>query len=456
MQPQPEAMPAILPADSAEPVIGTMRSAGEQARDLYDDLLQSLVTVRRTIGDILLASDTDVLPTSLERWRAVHTLAARALAESHDAIARLRAASGGMESLSATLAREVERVADRADLSSRFVATGTERLLDPDVAASVLCLARLALADIAGQADARHVQVTMAYRPTALDLTIAGDGHPAADVPSPADLQEMSREARLLGGTLTREQSTIGGTCWRLSLPYGYVVSSAVSATQLPAAASLHLPELAARVLIVDAQALSRAGMRAILARFPDIAVVGEAADALQALSEVRDLGANIVLMDVGILSAGGLEAVRQLKATDPDVSILLLSGTERDEDVFAGIAAGAGGYLLKDIAPDELAAAIRAATRGEALLHPAIAGKVVRQLNRLARGEGVRETLTPRETEVLRLLARGLRNKEIARELHLTGRTVNFHLANLYQKLEVTNRTEALSQALARGILKL
>lgn len=208
-------------------------------------------------------------------------------------------------------------------------------------------------------------------------------------------------------------------------------------------------------MLIADDHALTRAGIRRLLESEPDMEVVGEAADGLQALAEAQDLGPQVILMDVRMPGMDGVEALRQVRAAHPDLRVLMLSASGEDEAVFESLKAGASGYVLKDVAPQEFVRAIRAVARGETLLAPGLAGRLVDRFGRLARGESARPALTAREAEVLHALANGLRNKEIARQLQVSERTVTFHLEHIFQKLQVSNRTEALSRALELGLLK-
>jgi DNA-binding NarL/FixJ family response regulator len=212
------------------------------------------------------------------------------------------------------------------------------------------------------------------------------------------------------------------------------------------------IPAEAIRVLVVDRQAVTRAGLQRLLESYPGLQVVGQAADGVQAVSETLELGPRVVLMDAQLPAGQSLEALRQIKQLNLDTRVLLFLTQEREEYVYETLRAGADGYVLKDIAPDELAQAIRAVARGEMLIQPQIAGKLLSRVGR--RGNASHETLTARELEVLHLLARGLRNKEIAARLFVSERTVNFHLANIYQKLNVSGRTEALSKALEHGLI--
>ncbi len=208
------------------------------------------------------------------------------------------------------------------------------------------------------------------------------------------------------------------------------------------------------RVLVVEAQAVTRAGLRRLLESYPDLQVLGEAADGVQAVSETLELGPQVVLMDMQLPNGQSLEALRQIKQLNLNTQVLLLSALDREEYLYEALRAGAGGYVLKDIAPDELAQAVRAVARGEVLVHPQLARRLLSQFSRQTRGNYPYEALTAREQEVLRLLARGLRNKEMAARLHVSERTINFHLANIYQKLNVSGRTEAMSKALEQGLI--
>jgi DNA-binding NarL/FixJ family response regulator len=204
----------------------------------------------------------------------------------------------------------------------------------------------------------------------------------------------------------------------------------------------------------VDGQAVTRAGLRRLLEGYPDLEIVGEASDGVQAVSEAVELGPQVVLMDTQLSNNQALEALQQIKQLNTETRVLLLSSLDREEYLYESLRAGADGYVLKDIAPDELAQAIRTVAHGEILIQPQIAGRLISRFGQQTRGNSTHETLTAREQEVLRLLARGLRNKEIAARLYVSERTVNFHLANIYQKLNVSGRTEALSKAHEKGLL--
>jgi DNA-binding NarL/FixJ family response regulator len=215
------------------------------------------------------------------------------------------------------------------------------------------------------------------------------------------------------------------------------------------------------RVLLVDDQLLFREGLATLLSVRPEVEVVGEAANGLEALERVAALRPHVVLMDLRMPVLNGVEATRRLRAAYPDVRVVALTTFDDDEDIFEALRAGALGYLLKDVSADRLLEAIRAAARGESFLQPSIASKVVAEFTRLAETqtptpitESPVEELSEREVQVLRLLASGASNKEIGVALNLAEGTVKNHITNILGKLGVRDRTQAALQAKAHGII--
>ncbi len=458
------------------------------ARELHDTAAQSLVA---------LALRLERIAEPRHELAEARRLARRALEDVRRAIWGLRPALLETLPFHEALAREVEQVADEGGLSSRVTVAGQPRPLLPQQEMALFRIAQEALSNTIRHAAARRVRAGLTYMDDGVQLVIEDDGRgfdPAAqEAPAPpsalprwppyfddpgsvlaADearhfgLLMMRERARLVGGWLTLESASGQGTHISAYLPYTPLAGSLpavaeqqVSGEVLPAplpaqAIQAALPAVPAgriRVLIADDHAVIRAGMRRLLESYPDLEVVGEAADGLEVLAEAQDLGPQVVLMDMRMPGMSGLEALRQLRASNPDLRVLMLSAFEGDEDVLASLKAGASGYILKDIAPDELAQAIRAVAQGETLLAPGLTSRLVDRLEKPP--EDHVHLLTAREYEVLRALAGGLRNKEIARQLHVGERTVTFHLAHIYQKLGVTSRTEALSRALELGLLK-
>lgn len=211
------------------------------------------------------------------------------------------------------------------------------------------------------------------------------------------------------------------------------------------------------RIVIADDHALVREGTRQILENHPGLVVAGEAQDGEEAVAMVSRLQPDVVLMDIAMPKLNGIDATRIIKKESPATSVLILTAYDDDQYIFALLDAGAAGYLLKNVRGEELAQAVRAVAEGESVLHPAIAAKVFKRYTRSdqAVDEEI-EPLTDRESEVLAIAARGLSNKMIARELSLSDRTVQVHLSNIFGKLGVASRTEAVITALRRGLLHL
>jgi DNA-binding NarL/FixJ family response regulator len=209
------------------------------------------------------------------------------------------------------------------------------------------------------------------------------------------------------------------------------------------------------RVLIVDDHAVVRQGLRTFLELQDEIEVVGEAADGIEALELVQRTAPDVALLDLVMPRLGGLEAIRRIREIAPATRVLVLTSFADDDTVLPAVRAGAAGYLLKDVQPPELVGAIRTVHAGEALLAPAVATMLVEQLA-AEDGAGAErdDHLTPREREVLALLARGRANKVIARDLGVSERTVKTHVSNILAKLNLTDRTQAAVYAVRHGIV--
>jgi NarL family two-component system response regulator LiaR len=214
----------------------------------------------------------------------------------------------------------------------------------------------------------------------------------------------------------------------------------------------------AVRVLIVDDHEVVRRGTRELLDRADGIDVVGEAQDGSEAVALARQLKPDVVLMDVAMPGVNGIEATKEIKRETPSTAVLALSAYDDDPYVFALLEAGAAGYLLKSVRGARLVEAVQAVFQGESILDPAVQARVLRRAAGATRQAQAAppEHLTPREIEVLRLAARGLSNKEIAARLVISTRTVQVHLANVFDKLEVGSRTEAVLHGLRAGLIAL
>jgi NarL family two-component system response regulator LiaR len=210
------------------------------------------------------------------------------------------------------------------------------------------------------------------------------------------------------------------------------------------------------RILIADDHAVVREGLGAMIAAQPDLKLAGAAANGQEAVRLARELQPDVILLDLVMPVKDGLQAILEIRQTNPAARILVLTSYADDEKVFPAIKAGALGYLLKDTPREQLLQAIRDVAQGRASLHPEIALKVMGEINRPSDLPPTPEPLTERELETLRLIARGLSNQEIAETLYLHERTVAKHVGAILGKLHLANRTQAALYALKRGLAEL
>ncbi len=215
------------------------------------------------------------------------------------------------------------------------------------------------------------------------------------------------------------------------------------------------------RVLVVDDHALFRRGLEMVLEQEPDIEVVGEAGDGTQAVQRAVETAPDIVLMDVRMPKGTGIEACRAIKEAVPSAKIIMLTISDDEADLYEAIKAGATGYLLKEISIEEVASAIRAVQNGQSLISPSMASKLLAEFATMVKRSDEKEQLptprlTDREMEVLRLVARGLNNRDIAKELFISENTVKNHVRNMLEKLQLHSRMEAVVYAVREKLLEI
>lgn len=217
----------------------------------------------------------------------------------------------------------------------------------------------------------------------------------------------------------------------------------------------MNMPE-AIRVILVDDHNIVRFGLKAYFATLPDIHVVGEASTGEEAVRLAADLVPDVVLMDVIMPGMDGVEATRQIRKVSPHSQVIVVTSYHEDEHIFPAIRAGALSYVLKDIDPDELAEAIRHAAIGEAMINPRVAARMVRELHSGSENKAdLFNELTDREIEVLRQIAAGKNNREIAASLVISEKTVKTHITNILTKLHLSDRTQAAVLAWEQGIVR-
>jgi DNA-binding NarL/FixJ family response regulator len=220
-------------------------------------------------------------------------------------------------------------------------------------------------------------------------------------------------------------------------------------------------PDQALRILIVDDHALFRRGLQMVLKQEPDIDVVGEAGDGHEAVDKAQELMPDVILMDVRMPRRSGIEATQQIKDLLPHVKILMLTISDEEADLYDAIKAGASGYLLKEISIDEVADAIRSVWAGQSRISPSMAAKLLTEFAAMSKRADERQQLpaprlTDREMEVLKLVAQGLNNRDIAKELFISENTVKNHIRNILEKLHLHSRMEAVVYAVREKLLEI
>lgn len=209
------------------------------------------------------------------------------------------------------------------------------------------------------------------------------------------------------------------------------------------------------RILLVDDHALVRRGLKALLENYDDVEIVGEAADGVEALEKAKNLKPDVILMDVHMPRMDGIEATRNLREQMPETSVVMLTVSDDDQDLFEALRSGAQGYVLKAVEPEQLISMLRGLRRGETPISPSLTRRIISSYtSRAVNRTGLVEELTPREREILAMVAQGATNKEVARALFISENTVKNHLRNIMGKLHAKNRAQAVVSALELGLI--
>ncbi|MFQ6019125.1 MAG: response regulator [Dehalococcoidia bacterium] len=425
------------------------------AREIHDTVIQSLISIVLQLELAERRLQSDVRAARLEIKRACE-LARQCLEDGRRSLLNLKPLTMERSSVSEAVAREVKTL-EAAGFEARFSPEGSPLPLPGEAEIALYRIAQEAIANIRKHARASKVTATLRFGPEAVMLSISDNGigfDPAVVSEKGPDkghfgLTGARERALLAGGDLRVESAPDQGTTVTAQIPITKTVAVETARQEVGFPAQ----DSRIRILLVDDHAVFRQGLRQILEQLPDIEVIGEAAEGGEALGKVQSLRPDVAVVDVQLPGMSGIEVVADLASQGSGTRSLILSAHRDGDLVLQAIRAGARAYLLKDIAGSALADAIRAVHRGEMFLHPAVSSDFATRVGGL-NDEDTRESLTAREADVLRLIARGLRNKEIARQLSLTEATVKYHVAHLLQKLGVDSRTEALVKAQKLGLL--
>jgi len=421
-------------------------------RELHDTLAQSLLVTLRELETTRTLLPRDPTRAAESPHRA-ETVARGALEEARRAVRGLRPAALDGGSLVAALRGEIGAFAEETGIAATFTPLGTvcetAFILPETIEDGLYGIAREALTNIRKHAAASAVALTLGGTAEALTLTIRDEGTGFVAVPvgeraGHFGLTGMRERARLLGGELALDSAPGAGTTVTVTVP------------RPPAEQDAGVRPL--RVLLCDDHALVRRGALDILRADSGLAVVGEAGTGEDALALVPILAPDVLLLDLRLPGIDGVETTLLLRESAPNVAVLLLTSFGDDPGILEALRVGARGCLLKDTPPAELLAGIRAVARGEPALAPTVAARLLVGWSATGHGDApaTAAALSAREAEVLRLVAVGTSNKEIARELGITERTAKAHVSHILQKLGADDRTAAVTTALRRGLIEL
>jgi DNA-binding NarL/FixJ family response regulator len=430
--------------------LGAIEERQRIAREIHDTLAQSLssLVLDMSLHAAQLAQAAPDLVMEAQRMQAA---ARQALQEVRRSIWNLQPGALEGKSLAEAIGAELRETL-RAGIDASIELRGPTGPLPPPTETIIMRIAQEALANVRKHSRASQVIVTLEYQPETVLLRVDDDGRGIdvarlgpTTIASGFGLSSMRERARLAGGDLQVELRPGGGTSLVCRVPRQAAGPSSIGAN--PESSRSVTSGARIRVGVIDDHAVIREGLLRLLGAAPDIGVVWQADDAETGLTLIAHDRPDIVLLDLQMPGIGGLGCLERLSTDGSTPRVIVLTTFAQDEMVFQAIRLGARGFLLKDTPPVELIDAVRTVAAGGTLMTPVAAERLAARLHHP-------ETLTPREREVLELLAEGQRNKEIALTLGTSEKTIQFHIANLFGKLGVSSRTEATRVALERGLV--
>jgi len=440
--------------------LGALEERNRIAREIHDTLAQSLMGIVMQVeaAGELMGKAPEAARAEIESAR---NLARESLDEARRSVWELQPSVLASSGLTEAIQQEVTKTGERGIQISLAIRGEEPDLLDRRNRLAILRIVQEALSNIIRHARTKSASVRVSYGPSELRLSITDDGIGFDSSASRAvissagagfGLISMQERARLAGGYIQIHSAPGVGTQVEATIPYqpNSGSPSALEETSAASPLSRDVGSGVIRVLIVDDHEVFRRGIFNTIEQIDGMMVVGEAEDGEEAIEKIQTLAPDVVLLDIRMPKLDGVGALRRISELGLQTRVILLSVYATDEYIFDGLRAGAVGYLLKDVRSHDLANAIRTVHEGGSLLHPVVAKRLIERLE-----SGAGPGLTKRELEVLRILASGAQNQQIADQLSLSVRTVRFHAENIYQKLGVQTRTEAVRVAMERGIMK-